>query len=81
MNNASPAGFYSGEDCIGFNLSNIQVVNIDGRWKIVEGSHWILDFANVEDEARKSYEILQYYGFDNICFVGRPDPSMIYFRR
>lgn len=81
MNNGSPVGSYPGEDCISFNLGNIEVVNINGSWKIVDGSHWILDFADVEEEARKSYEILQYYGFDYICFVDRPDASMIYFRR
>jgi hypothetical protein len=81
VNGVSPAGSYPGEDCIGYNLSNIEVVNIDGRWKIVEGSHWILDFAGMEDEARTSYQVLQSYGFNYICFVGRPDASMTYFRR
>ena len=66
VNNASPSGSYSGEDCISFNHNNIEVVNINGRWKIVEGSHSILDFAGEEEEARKSYEILQYYEFNYI---------------
>ncbi|MCP4257075.1 MAG: hypothetical protein GY774_06055, partial [Planctomycetes bacterium] len=61
--------------------TNIEVKKIDGRWQIVEGSHWILDFEDKEDEARKSFKIVKYYGFEHICFVGRPDPSMTYFRR
>lgn len=80
VNGASPTGSFSGEDCISFDRDHIEVVNINGRWKIVEGNHWILDFADIEIEARKSYEILQYYEFGYICFVGRPDASMIYFR-
>lgn len=81
VDNASPAGSYPNEDCLSFNLDNIQVVNSSGRWKIVDGNHSILDFAAVEDEAKRSYEILQFYRFDHICFVGRPDPSMTYFRQ
>jgi len=81
VDNDSPAGSYPGEDCLSYSLDNIEVVNIRESWKIVDGSHWILDFGEMEEEARKSYEILQTYGFDHICFVGRPDASMIYFRR
>lgn len=80
VNNDSPVGPFAGEDCIGFNHNNVEVINVSGSWKIVEGSHWILDFAASEDEARKSLEVIQHYAFDDICFVGRPDASMIYFR-
>lgn len=65
------------EDCIGFNPENIVVKNIQGRWKLVEGSQWILDFANQKNEADQSFQVIKKYGF--ICFVGRPDPSMTYF--
>lgn len=81
VNSKSPIGSFGGEDCIGFNPDNIEVKKIDGRWKIVEGSLWIMDFENKEDEARKSFEIIKYYGFEHICYVGRPDASLIYFRR
>jgi len=67
------------EDCIGFNPENIEVKNIQRRWKLVEGSHWILDFANQRNEADQSFKVIKKYGFDGICFVGRPDPSMTYF--
>ncbi len=67
------------EDCIGFNPENIAVKNIQGRWKLVEGSHLILDFANQKNEADQSFQVIKKYNFDSICFVGRPDPSMTYF--
>ena len=54
---------------------------MSGRWKIVEGSHWIPDLSSSEQEARAAYEIIQKYGFQCICFVGRPNASMPYFRR
>lgn len=79
--NRSPSGSLQGEDCVGFNPARIQVKRINGRWKIVEGSHWILDFGSKEGEAREAFRILRRYRFTNSCFVGRPGPSMTYFRR
>jgi len=77
----APAGVFPGEDSIGFNPSAIVVKKINRRWKIVEGSHWIMDFAGNEAEALKAFSIIQKYGFNRICYVGRPNPPMIYFRR
>ena len=81
VNNGPPVGSFSGEDCIGFNPATIEVKQISGRWKIVDGNSILMDFANVLDEANESYDLIQYYQFTRICFVGRPDPSMTYFRR
>jgi hypothetical protein len=77
----SPVGPFSGEDSIGFNPSAVTVKKIQGRWKIVEGDHWILDFDQKEQEALKAFRVIQKYGFNRICFVGRPNAEMIYFRR
>jgi phosphohistidine phosphatase SixA len=38
-----------------------------------------MDFGRKKDEAHKAFQIIKKYGFDHICFVGRPDPSMTYF--
>lgn len=81
VNGQSPTGAFQGEDCLGFNPANIEVKEINGRWKIVEGSRWILDFEDKKNEARQSFNIIKKYGFRYICFVVRPDASMIYFRR
>lgn len=81
VNGESPAGAMAGEDAIPFNPANIQVQYIRGRWKIVDGSHWIMDFNQAEDEARQALSYILYYGFRYICFVGRPGASMTYFRK
>lgn len=78
---AAPAGPMPGEDCVGFNPGNIEVQQIGGRWKIVEGSHWIFDFQNKEAEARQALNIIRHHEFRNSCFVGRPNPSFSYLRR
>ncbi len=80
-NNHGPMGAMAGEDCVSFNPAKITVSRISNSWKIVEGSHWIMDFGAKENEARKAFEILRHYGFTHSCFVGRPQPSMTYFRR
>jgi hypothetical protein len=77
----APQGSLPGEDCLSFNLNNVQVQNIGGRWKIVDGSHWILDFEKNEAEARTAFTIMKHYGFNQICFVGRPNPPMTYFKK
>ena len=38
-------GQLPGEDCIPFDRANLAVVEIGGRWKVVEGTHWLLDFG------------------------------------
>jgi len=81
VNGQAPSGPAPGEDAIGFNPDTIEVKQINGRWKIVDGSHWILDFEDNENEARTSLKIIKKYDFRYICFVGRPGPSMTYFRK
>lgn len=80
-NDHGPVGSLPGEDCVRFNPARIQVSRINSRWKIVEGSHWIMDFGSKQGEARQALRILRHYRFTYSCFVGRPHPSMTYFRR
>jgi Lysyl oxidase len=72
------------EDCLGFDPGNVQAVNIGGRWKVVDGSHWILDFGASQANAQKARDIIKHYGMNEICFVGRPSPTgqqlMMYFK-
>ncbi len=79
--NQAPVGAIPGEDCIGFSTANAKVERISGSWKIVDGSHWMFDFAGKEGEARKSLALIKRYGFNKSCFVGRPHASFKYLRR
>jgi hypothetical protein len=69
------------EDCVRFNPNTIEVKRINGRWKIVDGSHFMFDFGNSAAEAKQAFAIIKKYGFAKSCFVGRPDPSFEYLRR
>ena len=81
VSGSSPVGAFSGEDCVSFNPATIEVKNIGGRWKIVDGTHWLFDFGAKESEARQAFAIIKKYGFTSSCFVGRPQPSFKYLRK
>jgi|GEM_PF-1652509 len=77
----APEGAFPGEDCVSFNPETIEAKYVSGRWKVVDGDHWLFDFDQNENEARLTVEIIRFYGFDKSCFVGRPGPSFTYMRK
>lgn len=81
VNGKAPQGAMAGEDCIAFNPNTIEVKMVQGRWKIVDGSHWVFDFGGNRSEAEESFQIIKKYGFSKSCYVGRPDPSFTYLRK
>lgn len=76
----APSGTMAGEDAIAFDRTNLAVVAIGDRWKVVEGTHWLLDFGAGQGNAIAALHFIKKYRFDVMCFVGRPDPSMTYFK-
>jgi hypothetical protein len=76
----APAGPCEGEDAIPFDPARCEVRLIGGHWKVVQGDLWLIDFMR-EVDARQALQMIQRYEFNYMCFVGRPDPRMTYFRR
>jgi len=76
----APSGTLAGEDVIGFDRGSLAVVQVGDRWKVVEGTHWLLDFGPGQGNAVAALHFIRKHRFDQICFVGRPDPSMTYFK-
>jgi hypothetical protein len=66
------------EDCVTFDPKSAQAAQVQGRWKLIDGSHWILDFGSNQAEAQRADQIVKHYDFSKLCFVGRPDPSFTY---
>ena len=81
VNGKSPVGAFPGEDAIRFNPKTIRVQHIKGDWKIVDGRSWLMSFGKNKNEAYTAYSRIKKYGFTHMCFVGRPNPSMTYFRK
>jgi len=77
----APSGRMKGEDSIKFDRDKIEVKRVGGRWKIIEDNHWILDFNQSQEEARQALSKILEHEFTHICFVGRPNASMTYFRK
>ncbi len=66
------------EDCIGFNPDAVSVSKKNGNWKLVQGSMWMLDAGDNKSEMDRAKTIVQHYGMNKQCFVGRPDASLEY---
>lgn len=80
-NGKSPQGTSTGEDCLRFDSSRIEMKWMGGRWRIEDGTHVIIDFGDEGLECLATLQYIKKYGFTNRCFVGRPNPSMVYFRK
>lgn len=78
---AAPSGSLAGEDCIVFDPTKLAVIGAGGRWKVAEGAHWLLDFGPGHGNAVAALHFIRKYRFNEMCFVGRPGPSMTYFKR
>lgn len=68
------------EDCIGFNPATSDVAFVNGSWKYVDGSHWILDFGSNQGAANQARHVINHYHLDEQCFVVRPNASMTYWK-
>ena len=78
---AAPSGNLAGEDCIAFDPAKLAVIEVGGRWKVAEGAHWLLDFGPGHGNAVAALHFIRKHRFNEMCFVGRPGPSMTYFKR
>jgi len=82
VDGSSTAAHREGEDAISFDPNLVAARFVQGRWKVVEGAdHWMLDFNEREADARRAVEIIKYYNFTRVCYVGRPGAPMMYFTR
>lgn len=68
------------EDCVSFNPATTHAAFVGGAWKLVDGSQWILDFGGNAGAAARAENTVHFYHFAKQCFVGRPDPSMTYWK-
>ncbi|MGE5145663.1 MAG: hypothetical protein ACM3N5_02890 [Candidatus Eiseniibacteriota bacterium] len=76
-----PSGWLASEDCVGFNQARLGVRQMDGRWTVGEGDTVLVDTGGDRAEAEHALGLIRRYAFTNLCYVGRPNPPMVYFRR
>jgi hypothetical protein len=68
------------EDCLSFGWRNVEARRERGSWRVVDGSNWILNFGPRREGAERAAEVIRNYRLDKLCFIGRPDPSMVYWK-
>ena len=76
----SPVGALSGEDCIGFTPANLQLVKEGTTYLMTDGISRMFIFPN-RVEADLALSVINKYGFNRTCYVGRPGPSLQYMRK
>lgn len=81
VGNSAPAGNMNGQDCIAFNPGAIEVKQIGGTWKIVQGSMYMYDFGAKKEEAVQAMDVIKKYGFTQQCFVARPNAPFQYLHK
>ena len=77
---ASPAGAFTGEDCLGFNPANLVIKKEGTEYLMTDGSSRMFMFPN-KTEADQALAMIKKYGFTKTCYVGRPDASLQYMRK
>jgi len=80
VDRSPPSGGFSSDDCTAFDPDALYIAQEGSLWAITDGQTRQLLFSNY-DEAQQSLQTIQYYGFSYKCFVGRPDPTMLYWHR
>jgi hypothetical protein len=76
-----PSGSYLAEDAVEFDPNLLEVKQVEGRWKVVQGEMILMDFNASEANARLALDTIKRNGFRYQCFVGRPNAPMVYFRK
>jgi hypothetical protein len=77
---ASPPSSMPAEDCEAINPEDVYVAPSNRGWRVADFNHTILDFGNNKIAAIKASHVLEFYRFDEQCFVARPHAAMIYWR-
>ncbi|MDE2135517.1 MAG: hypothetical protein KGM97_03980 [Alphaproteobacteria bacterium] len=72
------SGRMGGADCIAFNPTTAHAAHIGHRWRVVDGVQWIADSGDDKTQADSVLSLIRFYHLDAECFVGRPNPIMVY---
>lgn len=76
--NTVPGGSHGSSDCLNFNRANIRIEPAGGgEWRLTDGVSSMLIFPN-EAEAQQAVDVINKYGLNRHCFVGRPDASFTF---
>jgi hypothetical protein len=75
---AVPPGNMAGQDCIAFHPETAQAIYVTGRWKVMDGALWLLDYGPDRTAAEDAARIIHTYALNRECFIARPHVVMQY---
>ncbi len=75
---AVPPGNMPEQDCIAVNAAAVDVQWVNGGWKVLDGSNWLLDYGTDRAAADQSVAIIRTYNLNRECFIARPHVTMQY---
>jgi hypothetical protein len=78
---SSPVGSFRPTDCSPFNPATTNVKQINGSWKVADGSNELFDFGEKKDEASQTLAIIKKYGFTYSCMIAKGKVEYIYMHK
>jgi hypothetical protein len=79
-NGSAPSGAREDEDCISFNPARLTLKREGSRY-LIQSNRSRMKMVDSKSEGEKIIAVIKKHGFTNTCYIGRPDPSMTYYRK
>jgi hypothetical protein len=79
-NGQAPRGRLLNQQPLPLHPATLAVRRIDKAWWLTQAERPLFHFAT-QEEARAALELIRRYKFDQVCFLGHPEPVMTYFTR
>lgn len=80
-NRDAPMGKLAGDDCTHFRNYRMGVTERNSGWALTVDSKPLLLLGPDRASAEQALTTIRDYNFNNICFIDRQNPAMIYFLR
>jgi hypothetical protein len=78
---SSPVGSFRPTDCSPFNPATTNVKQMNGNWKVADGSKELFNFGEKKDEADQTMAIIKKYGFTYSCMIAKGKVEYIYMHK
>src|SRR5262249_2244356 len=62
-----------------FDPSTLRVESVQGHWFLRDAQQILFNFGPQAEDAQQALAMIQRYGFNEIGFIGRGTPAMMYF--
>jgi len=78
---SAPVGSFRPTDCSPFNPATTDVRQINGSWKVADGSKELFSFGEKKDEADQTLAIIKKYGFSHSCMIAKGKVEYVYMHK